>query len=150
MKVKQLGFLNHNATLLFFPSLTCWRGARGEVMKNPLFATRALRINMTEAEKIFWDYVRDKKFLNKKFRRQHLIKFEIDGVKRHFIADFYCFEGKLVIEIDDGIHECQKNYDEYRTYIINILGYNVIRFSNDDVLYNFEKVITELKEILNP
>jgi very-short-patch-repair endonuclease len=54
-------------------------------MKNPLFATRALRINMTEAEKIFWDFVRDKNFLNKKFLHQHPISFIIDNCNRFLL-----------------------------------------------------------------
>lgn len=72
----------------------------------------------------------------------------MDGYKRFFIADFYCKEKKLVIEIDGGIHEKQREYDKYRTFIIEQLGMRVIRFTNDEVRFETEKVIKELKDIL--
>jgi very-short-patch-repair endonuclease len=83
-----------------------------------------------------------------KFLRQHPIKFEIDGQKRFFVADFYNFEQKLVVEIDGSIHMMQKDYDELRTYIINMLGMKVIRFSNEDIDKNLNGVIRILKKEL--
>ena len=79
---------------------------------------RSLRINSTKGEKIFWEAVRNRKINGKKFLRQFPIKFEIFGQKRFFIADFYCFECKLVVELDGKIHERQKDYDEMRTQLI--------------------------------
>jgi very-short-patch-repair endonuclease len=107
-----------------------------ELMKD---IARNLRKNQTESEKIFWEAVRGRKFFNKKFVRQYLIKFELSGIKRYFIADFYCAEEKLIVEIDGKIHENQKEYDELRTQIINILGISVVRIKNEEIR-NIESV----------
>jgi very-short-patch-repair endonuclease len=103
-------------------------------MKRDIILTaRYLRKNSTKAENIFWQAVRNRKINSKKFYRQYPISFEYYGQQRHFIADFYCHECKLVVEIDGGIHEKQKDYDKLRTEIINKLGMKVIRFKNEDV-----------------
>ena len=54
----------------------------------------------------------------------------------------------MIVEIDGGIHENQKDYDDLRTAIINKLGIKVIRFSNEKILKNLRKVIEELEENL--
>jgi very-short-patch-repair endonuclease len=112
--------------------------------------TRELRKNQTSAEQVFWEYVRNRKFEGKKILRQHPIKFEYYDTKRFFVADFYCAEIKLIIEIDGEIHEKQKEYDEYRTYLLNNLGYNLIRFKNNEVLYKIDSVFRKLKHQFNP
>ncbi|NIA18496.1 MAG: DUF559 domain-containing protein [Simkaniaceae bacterium] len=106
---------------------------------------RHLRRNSTEAEKVFWQAVRNRKVKNRKFTRQYPIRFEYDGQNRFFIADFYCHECKLVVEIDGGIHETQREYDKLRTGIINQSGLRVIRFTNERVINSLEKVIEQLK-----
>ncbi len=108
---------------------------------------RNLRKHSTKAEKIFWKIVRNRKIENTKFNRQFPIYFEYEGRRRFFIADFYCHEKKLIIEIDGGIHETQKDYDELRTAIINDLGIKVVRFDNEKVLNNLRVVIEELKKV---
>ena len=55
---------------------------------------------------------------------------------------------KLVIEIDGGIHESQKDYDKMREKIIDQLGYRIIRFSNEDVLNNLDYVLMQLRNVL--
>ena len=112
-------------------------------------AARDLRKRSTKTENIFWNLIRNRNFMNLKFRRQHPIEFEYDSQKRFFIADFFCFGKKLVIEIDGGIHESQKDYDELRTLIINELGIKVVRFSNNEVLNDIEKVKENLTLILS-
>ena len=111
---------------------------------------RLLRQRMTEAEAAFWEVVRGRRFHGLKFLRQHPIWFEYEGRERFFVADFFCFERRAVIEIDGGIHERQVEYDELRTYIINHLGIRVIRFRNEDVLNRSEEVLKELKRRLTP
>ncbi len=106
---------------------------------------RALRKNQTEAEKFFWNKVRNNQ-LGLNFRRQYPLVYYVDSTRKLFIADFICKEKKLVIEIDGGIHELQKEYDEARTSIINQLGYKVLRFTNDQVFNNF----SEIKKVLSP
>ncbi len=102
-----------------------------EVIKS---AARHLRKNQTNSEAIFWEAVRNRNYNGLKFLRQHPIKFNYFGEDRFFIADFYCAEKKLVIEIDGKIHEKQKEYDKLRTYIINQLGMKVIRIKNEDFI----------------
>ncbi len=109
---------------------------------------RSLRKNQTEAEKVFWEVVRAKRFEGKKFARQYPIIFEYEEKIRFFVADFYCHEKKLVIEIDGKIHEDQKERDEFRTFIINQLDIQVIRFTNEEGLNDLEKVKKELKKFL--
>ena len=101
-----------------------------ELVKNTV---RDLRRRQTPAEKMFWEYVRNRRFMGKKFLRQHPIVFEYLGEKRFFVADFYCAEKKLIVEIDGGVHELQEDYDELRTAVLNLLGFNVIRFKNEEV-----------------
>jgi len=61
-----------------------------------------------------------------------------------FVADFCCAKIKLIVEIDGKIHDNQKEYDEYRTYILNNLGYKIIRFKNHEILHNFPLVVKKL------
>ena len=109
---------------------------------------RALRRNNTRYESILWQKLRNKKLHGVKFNRQHAIKFIINGHKRFFVADFYCFEHKLVIEIDGEIHERQKDHDELRTYIMNTIGIKVIRFKNEEIENNLGDVLTKITEEL--
>ena len=105
---------------------------------------RNLRKQQTQAEKVFWKKVRKKRFRGLKFRRQHPIEFEYYSQIRHFIADFYCPELGLIVEIDGGIHEQQKGDDELRTEILNTLNYRVVRFGNKDFLENIDGVMKKL------
>ena len=125
-------------------------GKESMVMSEIAYRTaKDLRKRSTEAEQIFWNDLRNRRFLNLKFRKQHPIEFEYDNKKRFFIADFFCFEKQTVVEIDGGIHETQKDYDKLRTLIINELGMKVIRFSNDEVMNNIEKVKRDLTKYLS-
>ncbi len=95
---------------------------------------RRLRRNQTESEKIFWNEVRNRKINNLKFLRQH--PFVYGGHKNgvyYFIADFYCAEKKIIIELDGGIHQQQKEYDENRDFVLKELGLKVFRFKNDEI-----------------
>jgi very-short-patch-repair endonuclease len=105
---------------------------------------RYLRKNQTESEKIFWELVRNRRLFGKKFLRQHPIVYEDYDKEKFFVADFYCAEKNLVVEIDGKIHENLKEYDELRTYIINNLEKKVIRIKNEE-LKNLNKVIQKLK-----
>ena len=109
---------------------------------------RKLRKNLTPAEKVFWQVVRNRKVSGKRFLRQYPIDFEMGFQKRFFIADFYCHEAKLVVELDGKIHELQKEFDDFRSSIIETLGITVIRFRNEEVLENIEEVIKKVKELL--
>ena len=109
---------------------------------------RKFRKKSTKAENIFWQAVRNRKIMGKKFNRQYPLEFIYLNMKRHFIADFYCHSSKLIVEIDGGIHEKQKEYDRHRTEIINQLGIKIIRFNNEKVENELDAVLEELKEQL--
>lgn len=100
------------------------------------------RSKPTAAEEKMWELLRDRRLENYKFRRQHIIG--------KYIADFVCIEHKLVIEIDGLIHQLPENKesDEIRTNWLESIGFRVIRFTNDEVLTNLEKVINEIKNSL--
>lgn len=92
--------------------------------------SRELRKNLTNAEKILWAEIRNKK-LGIKFRRQHPLVYNHNGESCFFISDFACLDKKLIIELDGKVHEKQKERDAARDYIIHSLGFTVIRFTND-------------------
>jgi very-short-patch-repair endonuclease len=92
-----------------------------------LHVSRNLRKNQTEAEKIFWNHIKDKKVLGYRFLRQHPLFYEYYSQEKFFITDFYCSELKLCVEIDGGIHEQQADYDNIRTEILEIQkGFTVL------------------------
>lgn len=105
---------------------------------------RDLRKHSTKAEQLFWETVRDRRFINKKFYRQYPIFFDMLGKETFFIADFYCHEEKLVIEIDGGYHKRQEKHDALRTYVVNKLGIDLIRFTNEEVENNIKNVLREM------
>ena len=108
---------------------------------------RKLRRNQTNAEKIFWEAVRNRRFMGLKFYRQYPIFFDFSGQETFFIADFFCFEKQSVVEIDGKIHDYRKDHDEVRTFIINAKGIDVTRFKNDEIEHNFNSVLERLKRI---
>ena len=109
---------------------------------------RELRKRSTRAERLFWDAVRDRKLDGLKFIRQYPIPFEYDGIKRFFIADFYCHEHRLAVEIDGLIHDRQQDYDKLRTFIINHLGMRVLRIRNTEIETDIQPVLSRLRREL--
>ncbi|WP_457271086.1 leucine--tRNA ligase [Pedobacter sp. UYEF25] len=99
-----------------------------------------MRNNPTNAESILWQRLKSKA-LGFKFRQQHLID--------DYIFDFVCLSKKLVVEVDGKIHDTQIEADEARTKILNESGFSVIRFTNEEVLNNVEKVLQTLRETLH-
>jgi very-short-patch-repair endonuclease len=108
---------------------------------------RDFRKNQTPSENMLWQMLRNRKLNGYKFCRQHPLKVMYGETVRYYIADFYCHEKKLVIEIDGKIHDHQKEYDEYRTYIINRLRIRVWRLKNEE-LDDIMGVIAKLKSII--
>ncbi|WP_445757439.1 leucine--tRNA ligase [Polaribacter sp.] len=97
---------------------------------------KEMRANPTQAEAILWQQLRGKG-LGYKFRQQHLID--------DFIADFVCLSKKLIIEVDGKIHDFQQEKYAERTQILENLGYKVIRFTNEEVIGNLDKVLETIK-----
>jgi len=109
---------------------------------------RELRKNSTKAERKFWEVIRNKKFYRKKFYRQYPIFHDITGKETFFVADFFCFDEKLIIELDGKYHRYRLQEDKERTKILDRLGLRVIRFSNEEITNNLEEVLLKLKKIL--
>ena len=101
----------------------------------------ANRHDMTDAERVLWEQLRGKR-LGGKFRRQHVIG--------DYIADFACLSPLLVIEVDGAYHNDakQQEMDEIRTDYLNTLGFKVLRFTNEQVLFNIDLVLEEIKNNL--
>ena len=97
---------------------------------------RRFRRVMTFAEKCFWNACRNHRIGGLHFRRQQIIK--------GFIADFYCSDFNLVVEIDGAAHQTQEEYDQERDRIMRQHGIRVIRFSNDDVVNHMDTVIRRI------
>ena len=93
---------------------------------------RVLRTRQTEAESMLWGALRSRRLCGLKFRRQYPID--------PFIVDFVCISKKLVVEIDGGYHDFVYENDRSRQEKIEAEGWNVIRFSNEDVLDDVDAV----------
>jgi very-short-patch-repair endonuclease len=85
---------------------------------------------------MLWSRVRSRQLGNYKFRRQVWLG--------GFIADFFCAEAKLVVEIDGDSHADQVHCDERRTAWLASQGFRVVRFSNIDVMSNIDGVLQQL------
>ena len=93
---------------------------------------RALRHEMTDAERKLWTILREGGIDGFAFRRQVPIG--------PFIADFVCHNAKLIIEVDGGQHELDSAREVARTEFLEREGYRVLRFWNNEVLSNLEGV----------
>ena len=110
---------------------------------------RNLRKNQTPSEKILWSVLRRKSLFGYKFLRQHPIFYRVKNKWiEFFIADFYCAELKLIIELDGGIHENHKEYDSERDSKLLNKGIYVVRIQNEE-LTDIKTVIAFLKEVIN-
>ena len=98
----------------------------------------------TQAEEFLWKQLQGKNVDQHKFRRQHIIA--------DCIADFVCLKGKLVIEVDGKYHDSPEvvEYDKLRTQLFNEYGFRVLRFTNDEVLFDIENVLEKIKTELAP
>ena len=102
--------------------------------KNKAFPTRA--------ESLVWNYLRANQ-MGVRYHRQHIIG--------NYIADFACLSLNLIIEIDGLYHSLpeQQIRDEERTNWLENNGFKVVRFTNDDILYNLENVLERIKDEQN-
>jgi very-short-patch-repair endonuclease len=108
-----------------------------EILQN----ARNLREMQTSAETKLWTILRNLQLDGYKFRRQKPIG--------RFIVDFFCNDAKLVIEIDGDTHAGREGYDINRTKWLENEGYQVIRFTNDDISTNLENVAREILKQCN-
>lgn len=104
---------------------------------------------MTPSEKIMWDILRRKKLSGYKFLRQHPVFYRIEKDRvEFFIADFYCAELKLVIEIDGPVHDMRDQYDKERDMKLESKGIFVVRIKNEE-FDNTLTVLCKLDQIMN-
>ena len=99
---------------------------------------RILRKDQTKAEKIIWELLRNRKFMDLKFRRQHVIE--------GFVLDFYCHELRLGLEIDGSVHLKKKEYDALRQNIIESEGITIIRIANNEITKDKKSILVKLKK----
>lgn len=109
---------------------------------------RLLRQQSTSAEKVLWHQLRDRRFHQLKFRRQHTID--------KYTVDFYCEELKLIIEVDGKVHDNlgQANYDYERDEFLKSIGHIMYRVDNDSVIKYRDVILADLerfiREIIKP
>jgi very-short-patch-repair endonuclease len=120
---------------------------KSELRRVALATSRELRGRSTEAERILWEALRRRKLSGYKFYRQHPISYDIIGAGSFFVADFYCHEAKLVVELDGSVHDSRELADVDRTAILNALGLSVVRFKNEQVMTNLQAVLSELSAV---
>ena len=101
-----------------------------------------MRREPTAAEDFLWQQLRGRQMDGYKFRRQHTIE--------QFIVDFICLEKQLIIEVDGGVHQEveQAEYDQGRTHTLEELGYQLIRFRNEEVLHHTQQVLEQIYQKL--
>lgn len=127
--------------------------AKNKILENTIYFRSSVAIldrahylplSSTKAEDLLWERLRSRKMKGLKFRRQHAIS--------GFIADFYCHEAKLILEIDGSIHNepCQKQRDKDRTFELEKLGLRIIRFTNEETENDINKVLKKIEEFVQP
>jgi very-short-patch-repair endonuclease len=104
--------------------------------------SRVLRAKQTPGEEAFWELVRDRRFDGLKFRRQHPLG--------PYIADFFCFDKQLVVELDGAVHEerDQQRRDTERSLALATYGLRVFRCSNDEIAADPMVVLDRLRSFL--
>jgi very-short-patch-repair endonuclease len=99
------------------------------------------RKNATLAEQVLWKHL-ERKQLGVKFLRQHIIG--------DYIVDFVSREQGLVIEVDGGYHaeRQQQERDELREQDLDKMGFHVMRFTNEEVMFDIDSVINQIENYL--
>jgi very-short-patch-repair endonuclease len=101
---------------------------------------KALRKNMTEAEKKLWTELRRRRLLDCKFRRQQPLG--------EYIVDFVCLSERLIVEVDGGQHARDIAYDKGRDRWLIAQGFTVLRFWNNEIFDNIAGVMYRISDEL--
>jgi very-short-patch-repair endonuclease len=104
------------------------------------FTHQDLRRDPTTCERILWEYLRARKMVGLKFRRQHPLG--------PFIVDFICLSKKIIIEVDGGIHDERRDYDRQRDEWLQLQGFTVLRIKNEELEKNLEETLLRLRRYL--
>jgi very-short-patch-repair endonuclease len=102
---------------------------------------RKLRRTQTKEEDLLWQRLRNRRLNNLKFTRQHSIL--------GYIADFYCAEKRLVVELDGSHHYSQVGveYDKVRSKIFEAVNVKVLRFKNEEIKNDIKSVLERILEV---
>ncbi|MEY4472165.1 MAG: hypothetical protein RL671_469 [Pseudomonadota bacterium] len=118
-----------------------WFNLNDKGYSRPTLRSRQLRNNATEAERKLWPHISARKLRGVRFNRQFPIG--------QFICDFVSRERRLVIELDGGQHAFSTEYDARRTAFLEMQGYKVLRFWNNEVLDNLDGVLAVIAQTLD-
>jgi phosphoribosylformylglycinamidine synthase len=118
--------------LPFHASATQWSSHK------PL--ARQMRHAPTPAEDALWQHLRNRQVNGAKFRRQYAMEY--------FIVDFVCLERRLIVEVDGPVHDQQPEYDAERQGILELKGFRVLRFTNEEVFHVLPVVLAAIAEAL--
>lgn len=110
---------------------------RGQkISRAKLQKAKELRAEMTEEEKILWNFLRRNGLHGLHFRRQQIIA--------GYIVDFYCQVVNVVVEVDGEIHDFQVVEDKHRDQVLKEKGLKVIRFRNKEIQNNVQDVLAKI------
>src|SRR5579872_2153539 len=100
---------------------------------------RSLRRNATSAERRLWQGLRRRQIAGLRFRRQVILG--------GFVADFACFDARMIIEVDGATHGTDQEIarDAARSAALAAQGYDVLRFTNDEVFHNLDGVLETIQ-----
>jgi len=114
-------------------------GAKPELLR----IAGELRKNMTVAEQMLWQRLRNRQVSGYRFRRQHPV--------RDVVVDFFCYDAMLVVEVDGDVHDMsyQKERDTERTKMLKMSGLRELRFRNEEVINDIENVIRRIEAELS-
>ena len=116
------------------------KSRRKVIPYNPALKEKArqLRNKSSKTEIILWQFLKNKQLRGYDFHRQKPLD--------EFIVDFFCSELLLAIEIDDGSHIGNEDYDNFRQQKLEKFGVRFLRFKDDDVFYNCDFVVREIEK----
>src|SRR5687768_12460175 len=109
-------------------------------LSDSLSRVRAARSEASPAERKLWSRLRSRQLQGFKFRRQVWLG--------PFIADFFCAEARLIVEVDGDTHAFQQQYDQCRTAWLAREGFRVVRVANSDVMQNVDGVLAYIASYL--
>ena len=103
-----------------------------------------LRTKQTDSEKLLWKELRGRKLSGYKFLRQHPMLYQGNLIRfNYFIADFYCSEKKVAIELDGPIHDLNQEYGKFRDSELQNRGIHILHIRNDE-LQNMNEVLRKI------
>ena len=105
-----------------------------------LSRARRLRRQSTDAERLLWSKLRDRRMMNCKFRRQFPVG--------RYVVDFVCRKHNLIIEIDGGHHADRQVYDAVRSEWLQSRGFDVLRYWDNEVLTQMDSVSESIGDAL--